>query len=742
MPPRLTLPPLAETHPLFRQQQQLLGRDAGSVQFDLPASPADSLPPRLLAALRARVISSQDAYFACPPSGTPACTGGGSAARISAQNERLALQLARRLITEQFPDGKEGACGLAAVEAALSELCAPANEKTMAPLTDATSRAFSAWLDEWNVSDAAGLGQETGAASEEDDLGLRRGVVALRDVAPGEHVFKVPIARLINADTALQSEIGHVFVAARALLSSCGDAEGGGAEGRGAGETSDAGGQGLHDDTIAMLFLLYQRAQGASSRWRRYFDHLPRSICTGLCPDGLSAHGPSPQGARASNRQPTPSTPSPCLRPAHGPCPQEGVDIHDGPGHERRGGGASEPGPVDWWSEMAGTPLMARSAQELAGVKATYETLFPRLMSEFPEVFTAESFSYRQFLWARLVFDTRCVTVKFPAGAEGGDGRDVTCLVPCADMCNHHPQAQIAKPALDSSGQHLCFTSLVAIPAGAQVRSPSLLPIPVQPLWPRPCTCVLFDTRRVQVYLNYGPLDNTELLLYYGYAYPNNPFDAVGVDLQPPDEEEDALAAEKASMMAHSHLPTQHLLRRCHLSPSLLATLRLLLLEPSHLQAASLDGVELASGPLHPDHERAVLGALQGIVRATLDGFGSSAPHDEALLSRASTQGFLRCLVVYRLELKRILLHTLGVAQGMVLEPGAGLRGGIVTGAGGMTGEHVEEEATVEVSGGAMHDSDREPPGRDADANGSSRARVRGLGQGAGGNDARKRQRS
>ena len=110
--------------------------------------------------------------------------------------------------------------------------------------------------------------------------------------------------------------------------------------------------------------------------------------------------------------------------------------------------------------------------------------------------------------------------------------------------------------------------------------------------------------------------------------------------------------------------------------------------------------------------------------------------------SRASTErGVLRG----RLELKRILLHTLGVAQGMVLEPGAGLRGGIVTGAGGMTGEHVEEEATVEVSGGAMPDSDREPPGRDADANGSSRARVRGVrgsGQGAGGNDARKRQRS
>ena len=86
--------------------------------------------------------------------------------------------------------------------------------------------------------------------------------------------------------------------------------------------------------------------------------------------------------------------------------------------------------------------------------------------------------------------------------------------------------------------------------------------------------------------------------------------------------------------------------------------------------------------------------------------------------SRASTErGVLRG----RLELKRILLHTLGVAQGMVLEPGAGLRGGIVTGAGGMTGEdvEVEGEAAVELSGGAMPDSDSEASGRHAGAHGS-----------------------
>jgi hypothetical protein len=63
------------------------------------------------------------------------------------------------------------------------------------------------------------------------------------------------------------------------------------------------------------------------------------------------------------------------------------------------------------------------------------------------------------------------------------------------------------------------------------------------------------------VHLNYGPLDNTELLLYYGFAVPDNGYDTVGVHLEAPDEEEDPLSCVKAVLMAHCHLPEHNMLR-------------------------------------------------------------------------------------------------------------------------------------------------------------------------------------
>jgi len=39
-----------------------------------------------------------------------------------------------------------------------------------------------------------------------------------------------------------------------------------------------------------------------------------------------------------------------------------------------------------------------------------------------------------------------------------------------------------------------------------------------------------------QVMLNYGSLDNTQLLLYYGFAIEANPYDSVSLELEPSDE--------------------------------------------------------------------------------------------------------------------------------------------------------------------------------------------------------------
>ncbi|KAJ1476664.1 hypothetical protein T484DRAFT_1824110 [Baffinella frigidus] len=51
-------------------------------------------------------------------------------------------------------------------------------------------------------------------------------------------------------------------------------------------------------------------------------------------------------------------------------------------------------------------------------------------------------FTWDALVWARGVFDTRCVTVSYPGG------RDLTCLVPLVDMCNHDFCAQLSKPKL------------------------------------------------------------------------------------------------------------------------------------------------------------------------------------------------------------------------------------------------------------------------------------------------------
>jgi hypothetical protein len=125
----LRLAPLSEDHPLYRQQKLCLGSHAPCLDFELPTARQGGLDHGLMRALRARVLNSHDAYFTSPPDhGEEEVQGQGVQDRISVQNEREALQLARRLICEQFPDSREGsaaASALRAVTRAAAHLCAP-----------------------------------------------------------------------------------------------------------------------------------------------------------------------------------------------------------------------------------------------------------------------------------------------------------------------------------------------------------------------------------------------------------------------------------------------------------------------------------------------------------------------------------------------------------------------------------------------------------------------------------------
>jgi len=318
---------------------------------------------------------------------------------ISPQNERDALQLLRHLIREQLEGTASSLldAATAAADAAAARLCAPANEECMRvlPPTDRAAARYKSWLAQWHVSDAVGLGEEikkekvkqqTGREAEEvvvvevaeADIGLRRGVVACRDVRVGEPVFQVPCGMLLSVDTALASEIGATLRQVRPLLRKQrlrgnagagregGTGEGAGeragastrdGEGEGEGEGEGGGGEEeeVHDDSIAMLFLLHQRAQGARSPWASYFEHLPPSIYTAVCPEGVHTGVSTPAAARQTTQ-----------RGGRG----EGA-AEDGAGAgEGEGGKPCEAEGIDWEWEMAGTPLLARGEEERGVARA------------------------------------------------------------------------------------------------------------------------------------------------------------------------------------------------------------------------------------------------------------------------------------------------------------------------------------------------------------------------------------
>ena len=135
--PELVLKPLCEDSVLYRQQRQLLGPLARRLRFPAPAAGDTKVDGALMAALRARVLNHQDAYFACPPfsaaadaadaSAPPSDAATAAAGMISTQNEREALQLLRRVIREQCHgtahQAAAGACARTRTTSACVHVC-------------------------------------------------------------------------------------------------------------------------------------------------------------------------------------------------------------------------------------------------------------------------------------------------------------------------------------------------------------------------------------------------------------------------------------------------------------------------------------------------------------------------------------------------------------------------------------------------------------------------------------------
>ena len=219
---------------------------------------------------------------------------------------------------------------------------------------------------------------------------------------------------------------------------------------------------------------------------------------------------------------------------------------------------------------------------------------FPELSNYYPEVFVASAFTFENFLWARGLFDSRAINMKI-----GGEVK--TCLVPFVDMINHCLRAGVPAGAFDDETQTFKLTA----------NSPY--------------------TQGSQVFLHYGPLKNWQLLLYYGFLIPNNPYDSMSVYFELPEDE---LAEEKEALLEKHSLSREHSVRASSISPRALSALRICVADSAELELLRDGKVDPIKGQISSRNESETLNAFLATLRALLAerallGSGEDADEEE-----------------------------------------------------------------------------------------------------------------
>ncbi|KAF4676221.1 hypothetical protein FOL46_006230 [Perkinsus olseni] len=137
-----------------------------------------------------------------------------------------------------------------------------------------------------------------------------------------------------------------------------------------------------------------------------------------------------------------------------------------------------------------------------------------------------------ELLWARSLCDSRAFALEVPPPSWCPHwlkkyltpDQPITCVVPGADLLNHHQQGQCGFPRFDKESRSFVITAEANVPAGSEL------------------------------FINYGGLQNWEQLMYYGFCeFTQNPYDSVTLDLA-------AAGAEEGLQL--DRIGTEHIIRR------------------------------------------------------------------------------------------------------------------------------------------------------------------------------------
>ncbi|GAX80941.1 hypothetical protein CEUSTIGMA_g8376.t1 [Chlamydomonas eustigma] len=133
--------------------------------------------------------------------------------------------------------------------------------------------------------------------------------------------------------------------------------------------------------------------------------------------------------------------------------------------------------------------------QHLRGQFQQLQPVFTALCQAYPSFLKPEWFTWEAFLWAAELWYAYAITVRLPGG------REQPCLIPFVGLMNHHGGAP-----------HIVHYSRVH----EESNTLRLMAF-------RPCA------RGRQVFLSYGALPNSKLLLFYGFVQPGCPFDSINL---------------------------------------------------------------------------------------------------------------------------------------------------------------------------------------------------------------------
>ncbi|EGC36675.1 hypothetical protein DICPUDRAFT_54488 [Dictyostelium purpureum] len=248
--------------------------------------------------------------------------------------------------------------------------------------------------------------------------------------------------------------------------------------------------------------------------------------------------------------------------------------------------------------ELEGTNLFAETLAVKQQLQAFRDYLFPELSNQYPDIFPESVFSWENFLWARSLLDSRAIQLKI-------DGKIKSCLVPMADMINHHTNAQISERHFDQDSNCFRMVSSCNIPANNQI------------------------------FLHYGALQNSDLALYYGFVIPNNIYDSfhVGYELEADEAEEGEESVQELKkqkdklLIDHNLSPDSNYLRKDRIPTKNFACLRVILLTKEEFNPY----IDIWN-PINLKNETAVLQTLYQLVLMLLKSFSSTYQEDQQLL--------------------------------------------------------------------------------------------------------------